>query len=249
MRGVYGGGDEAGYEVLSGPEGLALLLKGPWRPEMRDLLRDGRIRHIRLNHYHGFRDDRIDFLSWAPALERVDLAAVTVPDLSPLYALPRLRALTLNGRLGSLDFDRLPALEWLRCSWSARKYGSLLHCAGLRSLELDGYSGADLRAFAPLAHLRRLLLGHSRLETLDGVAALPELRELALTAAPRLRSLRGLRGSARLAALTISGARALTDVDDIRPPTGLAYLRLERCGVRVPDVGTPETLERIRAEG
>jgi hypothetical protein len=122
----------------------------------------------------------------ATALEHLVLHSLTLPSVTPLPELPRLRGLAL--KLGSAPdltaFPHLPALRFFE-AWQVRGLTDLspvtasrtlevLHLESLRRATLPDFSGA-----ASLAHVRVDNLPLA--EGLAGLAAAPALRQLYIT--------------------------------------------------------------------
>jgi Leucine-rich repeat (LRR) protein len=210
------------FKIFQERPGPVLVLAGPWFPELADVLRRHGVSHLRLSPYAGWREKQIDFLSSLLFLERLDLAAVGLRDISPLYQLPNLQWLSLNGVARKIDFTKIPKLNNLRLGWNEKNFSSLLDCANLQSLGLDNYSGSDLWAFAKLTRLSVLALSFSKIESLDGIEHLGLLDRLSLARVNRLESLEHLQHCQALTTLEIDGAAELRDVGAV---AGLRNLR------------------------
>lgn len=220
-----------GYEIISRPSGKILSLKGEWRDEIRKVLQSHNIVHLRISVYAGWKSGTIDFLPQMPEIEQLDIVAPEVKDFTPLYGLPKLRKLNLDGKTGHIDFLRFPMLQELSVGlWSPRNLGSVFQCRSLKNLAIAGYSAADLHEFESLKDsLEGLSLGKLRCERLDGMPELPKLIRLFLTLCPRLQSLSGVERCADLQVLWVERARSLEQIDSVRHLRLLRTLILSGC--------------------
>jgi len=159
-----------------------------------------------------------------PDLEFLRVAGIADGQL--IERLERLRFLGLATWTGSLDFGRLPALEWLAVGESEAGDLDTLEPGHptLRNLIVGRYAFADL---APLARLRlvRLSLGDSRrLASLDGAGGLAQtLTGLDLWRLPALGVLDGI---ARLSGLEVVTLSSLRNVTTLHWASALPNLRL-----------------------
>jgi hypothetical protein len=205
-----------------------LLLQGQWEPEIADVMKQYRITHLRLNAPTE-RHARLDFLGELTFLERVDLSALSVPDVSPLYELHGLRRLTISGIKKEIDFTRFPKLEELRIDWHPKFFSSVRACGQLRTLGIGNYNDADLQQFNNLQFLEELVVSRSRLENLAGVEHFPKLGRLSLDFAKRLETLEPLDACRELWYLTVDEAKNLRQIDPVSRLANLRELCLKRC--------------------
>jgi Leucine-rich repeat (LRR) protein len=186
------------------------------------------ITHLRLNTPTE-RQVNIDFLTELTFLERADLSALSVRDVTPLYGLPKLRRLTITGIRQEIDFTRLARLEELRVDWNAKFFSSFLSCDRLRILGIGNYNCPDLRQLGNLRSLEELILSLSRIETLAGVEHFPELERLSLDFVKHLETLEPLGACRMLRYLSIDDAKNLKQIDPVAHLVNLQELCLKRC--------------------
>jgi hypothetical protein len=142
-------------------------------------------------------------------LVSLGLSGITLPDLSLLLPLKRLRKLSLllGGTRDLALLSRLPALEELFMMRITKlaDLGVLGELVGLRKLRLDWMRNVTtLPSFARLANLEDVTLDTMKgLASLEAVAAAPALRRLSVANMPLLTaaSFRCLVGHPRLAEL------------------------------------------------
>lgn len=126
------------------------------------------------------------------AIENLQLRSVTLPDLSPLLPMRRLRVLYI-GLGGTSDLSLLPhlaALEELEL-WRIRGLRDVSMLAAiprLRSLRLESMSAvSELPSFADAIALRSIAMCAMKgIRDLGGVAAAPNLEELIISDLPNL---------------------------------------------------------------
>lgn len=149
----------------------------------------------------------------ADSLERLSLRSVTLPDLTTLTRLRRLKAFELKLG-GTRDLGALPgmgSIEYLEI-WLVR---------GL----------ADLTPIAGLEHLRYLFLQALKgVETLPSLASLTDLRRVHLEAMKGLEDLRAVADAPCLEQLLLVDMRHL-EPDALRPFVGHPHLRAATLGL------------------
>ncbi|UOR00423.1 hypothetical protein MUN77_09595 [Leucobacter allii] len=150
----------------------------------------------------------------------------------PELALPRLRSLTVLGRL-RVDPGMLPGLEHLAVvpDRALRDLPQLLRLP-LRGLELLRLpvGGEIFEALAGRPLERLALVSGTKLASLDGIAALPGLASLRLKNLSGLADVSALRALAELTRLDIQYCRRITDVTAIAALPKLERLTLVGCG-------------------
>jgi hypothetical protein len=125
-------------------------------------------------------------------MEDLGLSGITLPDLSLLLPLTRLRKLSLLLG-GTTNLDKLPLLSRLADLFLMRitklsDLGMLGDVVGLKTLRLDWMRNVTaLPSFARLERLDDVTLDTMKgLTNLSSIAAAPALRRLAITAMPQL---------------------------------------------------------------
>lgn len=136
----------------------------------------------------------VDVLGRLTGLTDLALRGITLPDLSPLLPLSRLRALSI-AFAGTRDlrllprFTELAALYLLRITQLSDLW-VLAELAALKSLTLDWMRNvAALPSLAPLRHLETVEMEAMKgLTSLESVAAAPGLRRLQVVNMPQLKA-------------------------------------------------------------
>jgi hypothetical protein len=193
-----------------------------------DLVREARamgVRALEIRH----RD--VGFLRDLPELEFISFNGDPI-DARPFESLPALRGLGFSGTWGgTIDFSRLPNLEWFSVAECPKKGGIDSLLAGhprLRDLHIGRFPRADLRGLGGLVALEYLEIFQSRsLRSLEGAEEIgAHLRSLELEGCPALESLAGIERLPHLAHLTIDACRQITDIGPIAGLRDLRFLDL-----------------------
>jgi internalin A len=217
------------YEICEESQRRFLLLKGPWNDGALSIMRKEGVRALRLSAYAGWREDNIAFLDRLPFLESLDLLVPKLEDVTPLYALPNLRRLSLNGVNRKIDFTKMPTLEDLHLShWRPGKYDTVFQC-GLKSFAVASYPEPDLRAIGAITTLENLAVSFSKVGHLKGVAGLPKLVRLSLAGLSNLRTLDGIEDCGRLLLLWIEQLKNLARIEAVNRVRTLRSLNLSDC--------------------
>lgn len=244
-----------------------LVLLGPWTQDIATLMRKEALKDLRLSHYTEWKDKSIEFLREVPFLERLDLWAVGIRDISPLYELVNLKCLSLNLVTAPVQFHRFPELQDLRVAgyrreihfeslpglrrvdlgnWNASFYSQIFHAQQLQRLSISGYTGTDLSQFHGLEQLEELGLGAASVASLAGAKKMPRLRRLALTLVNRLHDLNGLEDCRSLTCLSIEKAKMLRRIDAISKLKDMQELGLSDCP-RLESIRPIRGLSKLRA--
>jgi hypothetical protein len=167
-------------------------------------------------------------LSSVAGLDQIEFLTVGfgLADPELITSFPSLRSLHVgDGWQGTLDFRRLPNLEWLSISDARYAAGLDESLAGhdkLRDLSVVFYGSTDLRSIGGLPALESLWLKQPRVRTLTGIEGAPRLIRLSLNYCASLNSLAGIETCVGLEYLALGDCRQITD---IRPAAGLPRLR------------------------
>jgi hypothetical protein len=190
------------------------------------------VTRIGISAHHGYHLPDLRFLEQYPAIERLDIPFASDHDLTPLWALVGLKALTLFESRAELSASWFPALEELQTEWHARL--PLSGAARLARLFLRGYKSgtAGLTLLPPLPMLKHLDLTQARFASLDGIERLPALTQF------ELHYVQGRKEGASSCALAdtltsvfCSHVRSGVDLTVLRCLRSLERLRLNQCGV------------------
>ncbi|MCY4422830.1 MAG: leucine-rich repeat domain-containing protein [Acidimicrobiaceae bacterium] len=161
------------------------------------------------------------------AIERLDITAVELGDLSELRALKSLRRLNLHHN-SLTGLDGLPALEGLDTLFvdfnNITDLAPLTALRGLSSLGLVGNNIADLEPLAALTGLESLYLSANNIADLTDLAGLRRLHHLRLTT----NNIADLEPLKELTALTQLHLRHnnIADLEPLAGLTGLTHLDL-----------------------
>ena len=212
-----------GLDLVTTPNGLRAVVRGPWRGEFHDYLFQQPIAEIELNQGKGWRGADVSFLSSFPRLRTLELLDLSIRDIAGVHALHELRELVLLTYSGTnIRFGEFPNLEYCALEWGKRRAESLFECKGLRHLSIGHYPGIDLTELGRLGRLESLWITTSPIKRQAGIERLHVLRELHLRGLRKLESLHGIEDLASLEELVVHTCR---QVRSIAPVSGLVHLR------------------------
>ena len=221
-----------------------LTMRGPWKVEVGELMRQRGIVQLSVCDLYGWKGHSIGFLRTLPDLKELQLRCFVLFDISPLHSLSKLQTLVLLVRFpGELNFSRFPLIEHLLIDWSPRAR-SLLRAETLRHLHLN--SCFDFRDLSPLSALRRLEslgMADGSLESLDGIEALDQLNTLHLAGLPKLRSLAPLRKAPRLRELLV---QRCPRIDPVGARAELSVLPNLDIQIDTPDWAKADSVRSVR---
>ncbi|SDB82352.1 hypothetical protein [Shouchella lonarensis] len=176
--------------------------------------------------------DSIRFLAECPSVKEVFVSSDKITDYTPLYELPSLKHLTIDGMVKiPLALDRL-ILESLSITWS-NKISGLERMKNLTSLALYKYhpKSRDLEMLSSLSQLKEITITESRIESLSGLQSADHLERLELI---NLRGLTSLSSSGnmsqKLSYIRIEGCKNITDHNYVAHFPHLENLILCNCG-------------------
>jgi hypothetical protein len=187
---------------------LAILARFP---ELRWLFIEGQTKHL-------------EVISGLEKLDDLTLRSITMPDLSLLQPLRRLRSLDLKLG-GTRDLGLLPRIGELR-------YLELWMIRGL----------VDVSAVAQIASLRALFL-----QALRQVETLPDFREATDLRRIRLETMKGLRDLSPLATAPALEGVELIDMRPLRPQDLVPLIGLPRLKAVTPGLGSHRKNEAAAA--
>jgi hypothetical protein len=216
-------------KVLQQGDRRWLSVEGPWEPRLADFMRARGLSELRIFADGRSGAVRIDFLREIPFLETLGLCVVGLRDITPLYDLPNLGSLVVQGLERKVDFTRIPRLRNLSLAWKARFFSSLLDCGGLEVLGIDYYSGKDFLTFGRLKSLKSIGFGFTRLESFAGIEQFPNLGRLSLGPINRLETLDHLEGCSRIWHLHVEAARKLRRIEAVSSLRCLQELCFTAC--------------------
>ncbi|MCW3013025.1 MAG: hypothetical protein JWO02_117 [Solirubrobacterales bacterium] len=236
----------SGYVLEDSPDGRALVVTGPWSGEAAGVLVRGEADGLVLNYARGFCDGSLEFLEgWG--VRRLNILDRGIVDLGPIGRLgDSLEALSVQAapraelNLGALSHLRSVAGEW------ALIRGTLGVVDALQSVITWRFDEVDLHAFRDHVDLERLTVKEApHLQSLSGVADLPELAVLGVFLARKLRDISdvGERASS-LRELEFEDCPAIYALDDVESLVNLRFLGFSDCG-DVESLGPVSALEQL----
>jgi len=214
--------DDAGY-------GNALALKKAWSSRYLDLITKHKIKIIRLNEYTGWRGSDVSFLLTIPGINGVDILSDRVTDVSPLFAMKRLKTLSLycKAKLAG-DFAKLQHLQSVGLGWR-NAYISIFELTTLTRLNILRYPKTDLTGWKCNSLLKKISISSGKLKRLTGIERFPNLRELELFYCPKLECLDAITPLRSVQRLRLGNCPRILDLSAIANLPELRELEVENC--------------------
>jgi internalin A len=223
----------AGYVLEDSPEGRSLVVTGPWSAKAAELLARGEADGLVLNYARGFSEEGLEFLDGGWGVRRLDVLDREIMDLAPIERLrDSLEDLSVEAApRAELDLGALPHLRSVAGEWVLLR-GTLGAVNELQDVITWQFDEVDLHAFRDHFGLRRLTVKEAPyLESLSGVADLPELAVFGVFLARRLRDIGEVAGLASsLRRLELQDCPAIDAIDDVESLVHLRFLSLSECG-------------------
>lgn len=225
-------GTSRGFHLERSDDGVTLIVTDAWSKPAEQALESGIADGLDLNYAKGFKDTDLRFIRDWP-VRRVRILARTIKDLSPLYRLSgTLEYLSVvTSPTAVVDLAQLPSLNGLAAEW-AQVRESIRQSPGLRELFLRSYTEDDLKPLRWNSQLERLRFkDRPRLQSLDGLGALPSIRHLAVYLATRLKDTDALQQLEpdRLEELHLEACRTLSDLGPVASARSLRFLNASDC--------------------
>lgn len=223
----------AAYTMEESPDGVSLVVTGPWTHEAAEALRRGDADGLVLNYARGFSGSDLDFLTEDLGIGRLDVLHPGITDLDPIGRLAAsLHDLSMEAdSAAEVDLGRFPKLHSVAAEWRllAPTLGSV---TDLRRVITWLYGEAHLRPFRDHIGIERLTVKEApELKTLSGLAELKELQHLGIHLARRLRDIGEVRSlSGSLQRLELEDCPSIGRLDDLGEFADLRFLSVGQCG-------------------
>lgn len=209
--------------------GNALIIRSSWSDRYLDIVARYKIGVIRLNEHIGWTDSDISFLTEIPGIHGVDILSDKVSDVSPVFKLKKLKALSLYCKAKVAgDFTDLENLKSISLGWR-NAYESVFGVHDLARINITGFPEKDLTRWKPNEALKDLLLESKRLERLTGIERFPNINHLHLYNCRKLESLEAIASSISIQELRISRCPAILDISAVAHLAELRKLEIEDC--------------------
>jgi hypothetical protein len=219
-----------GYVLENSGYGTKMVLAGSWEDGYVDTVRTCHVSDLELNYARGWKRSDLSFLQALIGLEAIRIVDRLLDDISPLHSLVNLHFMSIHTYCRThLDFSCFPKLEKCFLEWR-RGAESVFECLSLKWLYLNCFKGKDSHAFTKLVNLERLIIGNGPLPDVRGLAALSNLRHLALYNLRNLSSLEGIEQLSSLRHLEVRGCRRIRNIDLVTQMSGLEVLDISNCG-------------------
>lgn len=210
--------------IEEGDLGPRMTMFGAWSPAALAAATQGGVRELTLNYAKGWTGT-YGLLSELPELRALDITDWNATDVTPIHTLSKLQRLKIFTYCKSaVDFARFPDLQQCVLEWRP-KARSIFEHAGLKDVFINHLPDKDLKAFSRM-RLQKLRLASPRLERLDGISALGELKFLGIYVARRLASLDGLQRLEHLTHLEVNSCKRIGNISALAELTSLEKVHL-----------------------
>jgi hypothetical protein len=216
-----------GYTLVRRKDGALKLNIAHWSPEVVATLEELGVAHVEqvgawgrenavLSQLLPFKEQIRSFISGEKDLDGAEL----------LSEFSNLDSLTLQRPADPIDFRRLKSLAVLRL-WKGSTFGRAAEAPALRSLLLWSMGAKDVRMLDGIESLRELELRQMPgVKSLNGIEGLG-IETLDLTYINRLESLEPIAGLGQLKRLEINGASKAKDADALAAATELCAIKFD----------------------
>ncbi|MFI5709549.1 hypothetical protein [Kribbella sp. NPDC051620] len=218
----------AAFVVSPRPDGLEMVVRGPWSADAADACRAQYVENLVLNHGLGFEEPDLEFLRDLP-VRRLTVIARWLASLDPIHTLPLESLQLVTDPKLPIDLRRLPHLTRLSADWRQVR-ATVSHGTLLEDLYLGRYSEPNLLPLATSPQLTRLVMkDRPRLTSLQGLENFSSLTTLGIQLASFLTDFSALRTAQSLRELQLESCRHLTNLDDLINLHAVEYLNLGDC--------------------
>lgn len=222
----------------SGRDGA--MVRGKWRNEYANALRNRGVTALYLNVSYGWEQTSYDFLEELPFLEELSIIAGKSTNLTSISTLARLQKLSLTlSTKERVNFDKLHCLtDAYIYFWHGAK--SILKCSTLQNLHLDEAQSLEPGFLDSLSGLDRLVVSNSNLADVSEIIGLKKLKNLELVNCKKVVDFDPLR-SLDLSWLSVKGCSQVKSLCFAKDMKSLGYINFS-------DVGNVSSLEPLRED-
>lgn len=220
------------YVIEDTPEGRWLVVTGAWSADAAQALARGDADGLVLNYARGFCEGSLDLLDGGWPLQRLSVLDPSLIELEPIGRLTGLEELSVQAAPDAvLDLEMLPRLRSIHGEWAliGRTLGAV---AELESVITWMFGGIDLHGFRDHVALKTLMIKDApHLESLSGLATLPDMAALTIVEAPRLHDIDELGElSSSLRELKFEECPRIEAIDVVESLVGLRVLGISESG-------------------
>jgi hypothetical protein len=204
-----------------------------------------------LNDRVGWSGADISFVPAIPGIHGVDLISEKVTDVSPVFEIGGLKALSLFCRAKVAgDFLKLRKLQSVGLQWRP-VYRSLFGLKSLRRINVLGFPHIDLTCWEQNKRATFLSFSSSSLQSLAGIERFPSVKTLHLYRCRKLKSLEALADSPSIQVMHLSQCSGVDDLAPIARLSELRILEIEDCHTirSVAPLAQCKKLQRLQIAG
>ncbi|MGG3806013.1 hypothetical protein [Metabacillus fastidiosus] len=197
-----------------------------------------------------FNWDDLNFLKECLSIEKLSILNHFIKDLSGIYGLIKLRVLSINETKTKAEFriDGLKNLEELYGELPKNTFG-INKLKRLQKVELWGYKPKtrNLNEFKNLKSLNVISLAQSRLDTLDGIEEIVNLKSVGLYYLRTLKDITALQDvKAPITELFFENCKSIVDFSPIQNLKELEKLKISSSG-DIPSLSFVSTLNKLKS--
>jgi len=207
-----------------------MVLNGPWNDEYHQVISNQNISSLRLSYSAGWVERDISFVRSLKSIRSLEIYSGHVTDISPLAEITQLEKIGLECNYKNLiDFSRFTKLRTCFLKWRP-KSESIFNATSLQTLSIVNFPYENLLLMHKLHKLEVLKLTSNKIQSLDGLAHLGELKTLDLFRCPNLTSLEGIQGAVNLRMLEVDTCKKISDLEPLGALRNLRRVSLINCG-------------------
>ncbi|KAB2355833.1 leucine-rich repeat domain-containing protein [Bacillus toyonensis] len=237
--------------VREDSDGIEVLVSNKYLSECIEYINQHRITQVAIIDWY-YKSEDVNFLSECPTVEEISLDSNYLKDISGLYHIKNLKALSLTDSTvldgkNEIDLRAFSNLERLFLTWS-KKIKGLDHLKNLKGLWMWKYAPKErnLQELNNLEQLEELVLNQCKISSLTGIGKLKNLRKLELNYLRTLNDVGDLKGlNHSLQRLEIEACKNIENLYRIGDLKALEFFILWNCG-DIPSIGFVKELHQLK---
>lgn len=200
------------FEVRDDENGIGkvLILQSTWSEEIESYMLKKNILALRLSDSFGFKDTNLTFLSGLKFLKSLEVYCWGAKNIKAIESLTQLEVIGLQFKSQQkLNFTGFNKLRVVGVTWT-KGLTSIFTLKSIEKLNIQNYPNTDLIQISQMTLLQKLYLTSRKLQSLNGVSNLKELKLLDLYNCPQLTSTNGIEACTKLKTIEIEVCKHLS---------------------------------------
>ncbi|MCL4677477.1 MAG: hypothetical protein KJ017_02665 [Alphaproteobacteria bacterium] len=223
-----------------------LIVRGYWDDSIITFIKKNNIKALYLNSAKGWKQKNYSFLSKLNSIEELDIISSEAEGLVHIEKMNNLISLSISTNTQDIiDFSKLLNLQNCYIAWW-KGAESILDCTWLRKVYLDERKIVDFSKLGRFSKLESLVLANTRIESIEFLNELNDLKELELYNCRKLLNFKPIQHCKNLKKLSIEGCSNLSNLEFIRELTSLEILNISDNSV-LESLAPLKKLENLRA--